>query len=222
MKTRVLLTVLASLLVGAASATAQLRSGTVEINPFAGYLFGGQFGRTFDDDFDRHFRLEVDDEIAYGGRIGFNITSLIEIEAEYAQSETELVLDDHSRDHDFRNASTSGDEEKIGDLRFQYFIGYATFNFGRGRMVPSFTVGSGAANIKTRIAVVRETDTRYAAAIGGGLKYFLNPHFALRFDGRAYSSYLGDSEVLCQHSSDCRQQNWVTNGVANGGIIFAF
>ncbi len=217
MKTRILAIAFAAIVAGTASATAQLRSGTVEINPFAGYLFGGQFGRTFDDDFDQHFRLEVDDELAYGGRIGFNITSLFEIEAEYAQSETELVFDDHSHD-----GSDGRDESRVGDLRFQYFMGYGTFNFGHGRMVPYFTVGAGAATIKTTIAGVRETDTRFTAAIGGGLKYFFSPHFALRFDGRAYSSYLGDSDSFCDHSSDCGQSNWVTNGVANGGIILAF
>ena len=214
MKTRLLVIALASIVGLAASATAQLRAGTVEINPFAGYLFGGQFGRSFDDDFDRHSRLEVDDEAAYGGRLGFNITSLFEIEFEYAQSETDLVFNDHDDFHD---------EERIGDLKFQYFMGYATFNFGRGRAVPYFTIGGGAANIKPRIpGIPTESETRYTAGIGGGLKYFFNPHFALRFDGRVYSSYLGDSEVICGAYYTCTQTNWVTNGVANGGIIFAF
>lgn len=214
MKMRILVIALASIVAGAASATAQLRRDTVEINPFAGYLFGGQFGRSFDDDFDRHSRLQVDDEAVYGGRLGFNITSLFEIEFEYAQSETELVFD--GRD-DF------APDDRIGDLRFQYFMGYATFNFGRGRAVPYFTIGSGAANIKPRIAgVPTDSDTRYTAGIGGGVKYFFNPHFALRFDGRAYSSYLGDSGVICGSSSACTQTNWVTNGAANGGIILAF
>lgn len=214
MKIRILVIAFASIIAGAASATAQLRRDTVEINPFAGYLFGGQFGRTFDDNFDRHSRLQVDDEAVYGGRLGFNITSLFEIEFEYAQSETELVFD--GRD-DF------APDDRIGDLRFQYFMGYATFNFGRGRAVPYFTIGSGAAHIRPRISgVPTDSDTRYTAGIGGGVKYFFNPHFALRFDGRAYSSYLGDSQVICGPYNACRESNWVTNGVANGGIILAF
>jgi opacity protein-like surface antigen len=218
MKTRILAIAVAAIVAGAASATAQLRGGTVEINPFAGYLFGGQFGRSFNDDFDRHSRLQVDDDVVYGGRVGYNITSLIEVETEYAQSETQLEFDRHSR-----RDSDGHDEDRIGDLRFQYFMGYGTFNFGRGRMVPYFTIGSGAARIRLHIPGDRtDSDTRYTAAVGGGLKYFFNPHFALRLDGRAYSSYLGDSEVVCRHSSDCRQSNWVTNGVANGGIILAF
>ncbi len=214
MKIRILVIAFASIIAGAASATAQLRRDTVEINPFAGYLFGGQFGRTFDDDFDRHSRLQVDDEAVYGGRLGFNITSLFEIEFEYAQSETELV---------FEGRDDFAPDDRIGDLRFQYFMGYATFNFGRGRAVPYFTIGSGAAHIRPRISgVPTDSDTRYTAGIGGGVKYFFNPHFALRFDGRAYSSYLGDSQVICGPSNACTESNWVTNGVANGGIILAF
>lgn len=214
MKMRILVIALASIVAGAASATAQLRRDTVEINPFAGYLFGGQFGRSFDDDFDRHSRLEVEDEAVYGGRLGFNITSLFEIELEYAQSDTAL---------EFETRGDFAPNERIGDLRFQYLMGYATLNFGRGRAVPYFTIGSGAANIKPRIAgVPTDSDTRYTAGIGGGLKYFFNPHFALRFDGRVYSSYLGDSRVICGPYNACTQSSWVTNGVANGGIILAF
>ena len=54
----------------AAAAQAQLRAGTVEINPFAGYLFGGNFGNA---QFDfTPYDLGVDDDVVYGGRIGYN------------------------------------------------------------------------------------------------------------------------------------------------------
>jgi hypothetical protein len=196
----------------AASATAQIREGTVEINPYAGYLFGGNFGDATVDF--TPFRLEVDDDAIYGGRVGFNITSHFEIEFEYGYDKTQLI-----RDNDVSFAPN----EVIGDLTLQYYMGYATFNFGHGRLVPYFTIGSGAANLKPQISGVQTvSDTRYTGAIGGGIKYFFDPHFALRFDGRAYSTYLGDSTVLCGPYSFCTVSNWLTNGGFNGGFIVAF
>ena len=61
-----------------------------------------------------------------------------------------------------------------------------------------------------------------APAIGGGVKYFFNPHFGIRADGRAYSSYLGSETIVCGAYYTCSQTNWVTNFVANGGIVIAF
>jgi opacity protein-like surface antigen len=102
-------------------------------------------------------------------------------------------------------------------------MGYATFNFGRGRAVPYFTIGAGAANLKPTIPDLQTvSDTRFTAGIGGGLKYFFTPHFGLRIDGRLYSTYLGDSTVICGPYYTCTESNWLSNGTANGGLIIAF
>jgi len=196
----------------AASATAQIRQGTVEFNPYAGYLFGGNFGDT-QVDF-TPYRLAVDDDAIYGGRLGFNFNSLLELEFEYGYDKTSLILD---------SDSSFVPPQFIGDLTLQYYMGWGTFNFGHGRLVPYFTIGSGVANLKPSISGVETvSDTRYTAGIGGGIKYFFDPHFALRFDGRAYSTYLGTSTVLCGPYTFCEVSNWLTNGGFNGGFIVAF
>ena len=196
----------------AAAARGQVRSGTVEINPYAGYLFGGNFGDTVVEF--SPYNVRVDDDAIYGGRIGFNVTSLFELEFEYGYDKTQLVLD---------NDTAFVPDSRIGDVTLQYFMGYATFNFGYGRLVPYFTIGGGAANIKPEIAdFATVSDTRVTAGIGGGIKYFFDPHFALRIDGRAYSTYLGDTTVLCGPYYTCTQTNWLTNFSANGGLIVAF
>jgi len=211
MKPRVPILVLAILL-AAASASAQYRGGTFELNPFAGYLFGGNFGRFDDFDFHRS-RVEVDDHAIYGGRVGYNFTGLFELELEYAQSDTHLTLNARDR---------FVPDQRIGDLRFEYFLAYMTLNFGHGRLVPYFTVGSGGANLVPSIAGSRSTsEVRYTAAMGGGIKFFFNPHFALRFDGRGYSTYINDSHSVCGPTF-CTGNTWVTNAVANGGFIVAF
>jgi opacity protein-like surface antigen len=214
MKSRVVLLIVSTALAGAASATAQLRSGTVEINPFAGYLFGGVFAgvRDFQDNFN-HAQLDVDDDFTYGGRIGYNFTSLVQIEGEYSRTETQFV---------FRQPHF--DDLKAGDLRIDYFLAYATFNFGHGRVVPFFTIGAGGANLVPNVAESLSTsEVRFTAAAGGGVKVFLTPHFGFRFDGRAYSTWLGDhAHVFCDSAGSCASTNWLTNATGTGGLIVAF
>ncbi len=138
MKVRALsLAVAAAALLSASPLCAQVRQGTVEIEPFAGYLFGGRFSRGSTDLFP--YSVDVADEPTYGGRVGFNVTSLFEVEFQYSQTETEFEAP--NSDGIFGPGAT-----RLGDLKIQYFLGYTTFNFGHGRFVPYVTVGAGAAD----------------------------------------------------------------------------
>jgi len=197
------------------AAQAQLRAGTVEINPYAGWLFGGNFGDA-QLDFSQ-FRVGVSDDPVYGGRLGFNATSLFEFELEYAYFKTQFEEDPCC----IFQPPPSG----LGDLKIQYFMGYATFNFGgTNRFIPYFTVGAGAANLDPDVPGFPnlDSDTRFTMGIGGGVKWFFTPNFALRFDGRVYSTYLGSTDVLCGWYYVCTVSNWLTNGGFNGGLIIAF
>ena len=212
MRSRFSLLGFAILFAVAASASAQYRGGTVELNGFAGYLVGGNIGhfRDFNNDC-CHTDLDVDDHVAYGGRIGYNFNNLWEVEGEYTQSDTHLELDTHN----------NLPNQQIADLRFQYAMGYMTLNFGSSRFVPYFTLGSGAAILRTQFpGLPSNSEARYTASAGGGIKMFLNPHFAFRFDGRFYSTYLSD-RAICGPDF-CTGNTWVTNFVPSGGLVFAF
>jgi hypothetical protein len=186
----------------------------VELNPFAGYLFGGRIvsGSTviFPED------VNVDDHLTYGGRLGLNLTSLFEIEFHYSRIETSFVTPN--------DGIFGPGRQTLGDLTLQYFLGYLTFNFGHGRVVPYFTMGAGAANLNPNVPDTQtSSETRFTASAGGGVKFFFTPHFGLRFDGRAYTTSLGDrSHVFCNSDGFCTSQSWLTNWDANGGFIIAF
>jgi len=215
MKLRISL-IAAVLLAFAASAHAQYRAGTVEIEGFGGYLFGGGLGHfhDFTDDNCCHdTRLTVDNDAYYGGRVGYNFSQFWEVETEFAQSKTHLEIEDHH--HDFPDV-------RVGDLRFDYFMAYMTLNFGRmSRFVPYFTLGSGAADLHQHIpGVIDDSNVRYTFGVGGGLKIFVSPHFAFRFDTRSYSTHLSDQDICGPNF--CSNNTWVTNVVANGGFIVAF
>ena len=111
--------------------------------------------------------------------LGFNATSLFEFELEYAYFKTHFTEDPCCI---FTPPPTG-----LGDLKIQYFMGYATFNFGgTNRFIPYFTVGAGAANLDPDVPGFPnlDSDTRFTLGIGGGVKWFFTPNFALRFDGR--------------------------------------
>lgn len=221
---RVPLVLVASLLLLAPICSAQVRSGTVEINPFAGYFFGGRFPQGSLAIFDN--KVEVDNHATYGGRIGWNVTSKVELEAQFSRTETAFVTPG-SREV----FGSSG--QRLGDLRIDYLLGYGTFNFGHGRAVPYVTLGMGAARLDADICrgvvtipenpcVNPDRDTRFTASAGVGIKAFLAPHFGLRFDGRYYGTLLRNSrddrcDRFCNNRTD-----WLSNGDVTGGLIFAF
>src|SRR6266508_5679228 len=68
---------------------AQVRSGTVEISPFAGYFFGGRFPAGSNGLFTS--KVDVDDHVTYGGRIGWNITGTFEAEAQFSRTKTHFA-----------------------------------------------------------------------------------------------------------------------------------
>jgi len=215
MKTRVLVLAVVAALVGAASAHAQLREGTFEFNGFAGYLVGGHFGDVPGTPLYQYgYRLDIGDDVNYGGRIGYNFNNTFEAEFEYARTPSQLQIDP------FRSNLPTVD---FAPLTIQYFMAYMTFNFGRGRSVGFFTIGGGAADFQATYTDLGSRSKTYGtAAIGGGYKYFFNPHFALRFDAKLYSTAVGSRTFYCGYGYYCHGTDWVTNFVPSGGFIVAF
>src|SRR6516165_2524313 len=98
MKIRVSLIAAAIAVLGAASARAQIREGTWELNGFAGYLVGGNFGDVPGFvTYPNGYRLDIQDDVNYGGRLGYNINNLFEVEFEYARTPSHLEI------HPFRS-----------------------------------------------------------------------------------------------------------------------
>lgn len=204
------------------AATAQVREGTVEISPFAGYLFGGEFASGSTSLFG--FEVEADDDATFGVRLGYNVTDSFEMEFQASRTETEFVTED--------DELFDPNEESFGDLTIDYFMGYGTFNFGRRRAVPYITVGAGVARLDPDVPFSNaRKDTRFTASIGIGVKAFVNPHFGFRFDGRGYATSLGDrsddDDFFCDGDDffddcDSDRTEWLTNGEISAGLVFAF
>jgi len=220
MKFRVLLVL--ALAAGVSTvALGQIREGTVEISPYAGYLFGGEFARGSTSLFD--VRVEADDDATYGVRLGYNMTDNVEMEFQASRTKTAFVTDD---DHDLFGSNG----QSLGDLTIDYYMGYGTFNFGHRRAVPYITIGGGVARLDPNVPNTNaRSDTRFTGSLGIGVKAFVNPHFGFRFDGRGYATSLGnrdrnDRRFGCDNNffDDCDSKEWLTNGEISAGLLFAF
>lgn len=195
------------------SAEAQIRANTVEISPFFGRLFGGEFARGSNSLFSE--RVDVDDANTYGVRLGYNATEMFEFEVQGSRTDTHFVS------HDTGDVFGSGGT-RLGDLRVDYLLGYGTFNFGHRRVLPYVTIGAGVGRLQpSNTATASHDSTRFTGSLGVGLKIFANPHIGFRIDGRGYSTYLNRDDT-CGHFDRCDDRHYLTNGEVSGGLIFSF
>jgi opacity protein-like surface antigen len=223
MKFRTATLSLAALLL-ASAVFAQNRTN-VEINPFGGYLFGGKFARgstaLFTSD------VDVDDHATYGGRIGFFVTRAFELELQYSRTETFFVTRDGGQ-------LFGQGHQRLGDLNLDYYLGYMTFNFGHNRrLIPYVTLGAGAARLDPHVPGSNaDSENKFTASLGAGLKTMFNRNVGLRFDGRYYATRIRSNDDdnrhdRCSFFDDCdnggnRRRDWLTNGDVTGGLVIAF
>ncbi len=197
----------------AGRAEAQIRTNTVEINPFFGRFFGGEFARGSNSLFNE--KVDVDDANTWGLRVGYNATEMFEFEIQGSRTDTHFIS------HESGDVFGSGGE-RLGDLRVDYLLGYGTFNFGHRRVLPYVTIGAGVGRLQpSDTALPAHDSTRFTGSLGAGLKFFATPHFGFRIDGRGYSTYLNRDDT-CRHDDRCDDRHYLTNGEVSGGLILSF
>ncbi len=144
------------------TARAEIKAGSVELTPFAGYNF-----------FEK--RQNLVNRPVYGGRIGYNFTENFGIEAagEFMQTR----VDDKSTPFDREGKFTAPiDSVKI----YMYHLDLVYHFMSDGNFNPFISAGYGAANYNPKI------NSRNMSIIdfGVGAKYWLGDNVALRLDLR--------------------------------------
>jgi len=141
------------------TAQAEIKAGSVELNPFVGYnIFQN--------------RQNLEDGPLFGGRIGYNITNRfgVDLSAEYVRGH----VDDKSKAFTREGQFTSPTNVTFFHLDLLYhFMPETRFN-------PYLVAGYGAVNYSPRI----NTHNMSVVNFGAGAKYWLTEHVALRFDVR--------------------------------------
>lgn len=143
-------------------ARAEIKAGSIELNPFAGYNF-----------FEKRQNLE--NRPVFGGRIGYNFTNSFGIEGagEYINSQVDNKNTRFSREGQF-TSPINGVKLTTYHLDLLYhFIPEAKFN-------PFIVAGYGAAHYSPKI----NNKNLSMVDFGVGAKYWVADNFALRMDVR--------------------------------------
>ena len=209
---------LAAALACAAPASAQDRTGTVEISPFGGAAFGGSlYTNAVPVPYDR--KLDVGDAGTYGLRVAYNFNRYAGIELGWAHAKAGLFTGP---------SGAFTPQTRIGDFETDTFELNGVFSFGRGRVVPYVTVGGGANRMQLRTqGYTSATETRFVGNLGLGAKFWITPHVGLRLEGRIRSTYMGNGndcrDYYCNgYSYYYSEGNWYTSGEVTGALSFAF
>jgi len=155
-------------LLGPASAA---RAQGLEVSPFYGYRFGGDFFELA-----THQPVDLDGAPSMGVAVDVPLYAGLQIEGFYTHQEGDLV-----------GIVTPGP----GPVRpfrvaVDHYMGGALQEFGGPRIRPFATAVFGL----TRYAVEGDNEIRFAVSGGGGAKLFATPHIGLRLDGRISATFI--------------------------------
>jgi Outer membrane protein beta-barrel domain len=95
-------------------------------------------------------------------------------------------------------AQTHSTSESDASIEYFQVGGYVTFAEDQARVIPYFLLTVGGARF-TPSGQNLDDVTKFAAAIGGGVKVVFTRHIALRLDARAYATFFeNENEYFCQ------------------------
>ena len=203
-----LLALLTLSFLGATAAAAQ----DVELTPFVGVRFGGDFVDEFGDIF---VDLEVEDGSSFGAILDIPLSPSWNLEFFYSHQESELVGDE----------GLFGNEFFIADLDVDYFHVGAQYYWDNGNIKPFIGASVGA----TRFAPDGfDSETRPSVAFSGGVKIMFNDNLGVRLEGRATSTLVDDNDddVFCRGRDrfDCYgyDDEYFFQGEGLAGLIISF
>jgi hypothetical protein len=146
---------------------------SVEVAPFGGYRFGGDFfeiitGRPVD----------LDGALSMGIVLDVPLSGGLQFEGLFSHQQADVSVPGQP----FQPATHLR-------MSVDHWQGGALQEFGWGRLRPFVTGSLGL----TRYAAAADSEVRFSVAGGGGMKVFATPHVGLRLDGRVFAT-LVDAE----------------------------
>jgi hypothetical protein len=204
------------LLFAAPAVMAQGKAPAFELTPTAGYWYGDTLSEGTTGIFD--FDVTIDDAPSYGLRLAYRFSPALALEMFYAESTADMVT---GEDELF------GGEQSIGEIDLTVAEVGIEGSFGTSRVVPFIAGGIGAMRLDPRLSGA-SADTRFAGNFGGGLKLFLAPQLALRFDARLHSVLIGENEERdCDdwddwEEWDCQYNDWLNFVEVAVGLSIVF
>ncbi|HEX9191954.1 MAG TPA: outer membrane beta-barrel protein [Candidatus Deferrimicrobiaceae bacterium] len=183
--------------------------GRIEITPFAGFTFGGNF-----EDNTTGASLKVGESGSLGLILGYRDTPETHYELFYSFQRTDL-----------RGSGTFGGNP-LFDLDIHYLHLGGTYEFPGERKLLPFISGGLGVTFLVPTGEGLDSSTNFSLSLGGGVKVPVTGRVGLRFEGRGYMTILPDStEVFCVSSGGASCAVRVTGDVLwqfqlLGGISF--
>jgi hypothetical protein len=191
----------------AQSGAGNITQESVEIAPFGGYRTGGSLGGELDG---TRQDFGIQGGASYGGTVDFNLhQGNFKLELLYSRQSTQV----------------EGAIPVVPgglDLNVEYLMGGLLQEVGSTKSRFFISLLAGATRLAPRAF---EADTKFSLSLGAGLKFFPARHIGLRFDARAYMTFIkSDGGAFCANGtcifSYSGSHLW--QGDFTGGLILAF
>jgi opacity protein-like surface antigen len=179
----------------------------IEVTLFGGYNFGKSLSALETDYEDTVQTQTVRTEsakfkkgAAYSLALNWEAEPNAYYEISYSRQSTQFEFTNTITDTSVPPAAQQTASSEL-DATIEYFQigGYVTFAEERARLIPYFLLTVGGARF-TPGGQDLDDVTKFAAAIGGGLKITFTKHFALRLDARAYATFFeSENEFFCNN-----------------------
>jgi hypothetical protein len=154
---------------------------SLEVTPSIGYRLGGEF-----EDETTGETVDLDEAPSYGLILSLNLDEHSQLELFWSHQETSLEDDGL-----FSGAA-------ILDLDVDYLHFGGTYIVD-GELVRPFVVASMGVTHMNPEQGGFDSETRFSAALGGGIRLFFTRHIGLRFEGRGFVTFIdSDSAVFCR------------------------
>ena len=202
---RMAFAVLAAVVMAQAAGAA---SRAVEITPFYGYRFGGEF-----EDAETGESYDFDESPAWGGMLDLRLSDLTQIELYYSHQETELQSGDGLFDAD-----------RLFDLDVDYYHLGGTYILTTGTWQP-FVVGTVGATHLSPDASGTDSLTRFSLVLGGGLRFFPTEHVGLYLAGRGLFTFVDSDTAIRVDNGEATvrvHSDGLTQAELQAGLILAF
>lgn len=184
--------------------------GRFELTPTAGYRLAGDFNSRSNDAFDSRLKVKVDESAVYG--LTFDIPL-----SEYWQLE---ILANRQRTAFSTDEGLLSPSDKLGDVDLTFVHAGFLLQWGGGQVSPFLTASAGVTHIEPRFNAL-DSDNRFSASLGGGVKIFFNQNLGVRFEGRGYWTDL-DTDFRSDRRDRNSRRDGLYQGEASAGLIFAF
>lgn len=203
----------------AGSAAAQ-RMGAIEISAFGGGYFGSNVYQGQINGVGPVYNVGVNSSGLYGARLGYDVSRQFGVEFSWSGSDPSL------------NFNSWGATAPHGSLSVNNFDFDAMFMFGQQRVWGYFALGLGWSSYSPTVsgssgnAVPTSSHDYFSGNTALGLKVFVSPHLALRFDARYRWSNTGHntgSGSTCTIYYYCYyySSTWYGASELTGGLTYA-